>query len=95
MENEIKEKMNELLDKLFDNLSENIEKTENKFKEALSNPCKIHIDNNGVGTTMKIEGERLSLLLTLAGVEKKILSELKCSDTEFDFIKDFVDTKED
>lgn len=90
MDKELKEKKDKLLDDL-DNL---IKDTETKCKEALNMPCKIHIDNDGKGIKLAAKGGRLSLLITLAGAEKNILKELKCSTEEFNLIKIIVKTAE-
>ena len=90
MDNEIKEKLNELLEKVIDKVSKNMDGLEDNFNQAVKEPCKIHVDNDGKGTGVKVEGKRLSLLITLAGAEKNILKELNCSNSEFDFIKNMV-----
>lgn len=97
MDKELKEKMDKVLNKLLDNLDVSLDKIKDidtKCKEALNTPCKIHIDNNGKGTALAIEGGRLSLLITLAGAEKGILKQLNCSNKEFEFIKNMVGTEE-
>lgn len=97
MDKELKEKKDKLLDNL-DNLldinRDKIKDTETKCKEALNMPCKIHIDNDGKGIKLATKGGRLSLLITLAGAEKNILKELKCSTEEFNLIKIIVKTAE-
>ena len=97
MDKELKEKMDKLFDKLLDSLDINLDKIKDidtKCKEALTKPCKIHIDNDGKGTALAVEGGRLSLLITLAGAEKGILKQLNCSTEEFEFIKNMVGTEE-
>ena len=91
MDKELLEKLDKLLEKMVDSISG---KTGAMFKEALSEPCKIHIDNDGKGTALAVEGHRLSLLITLAGAEKGILKQLNCSTEEFEFIKNVVGTRE-
>ena len=97
MDKELKEKMDKLFDKLLDSLDINLDKIKDigtKCKEAINTPCKIHIDNDGKGTRLAVEGGRLSLLITLAGAEKGILKKLNCSTEEFEFIKNMVGTEE-
>lgn len=97
MDKELKEKMDKVLDKLLDSLDGKLDKMKDidtKCKEALNTPCKIHIDNDGKGTALAVEGGRLSLLITLAGAEKSILKELNSSSEEFEFIKNMVGTEE-
>lgn len=83
----------EKMDSLFDN--EEIEKKKQKImdalEEAIKRPCKIHIDAKKDGKCRVMsEGNRLSLLVTLAGAEKNILNELNCDDKFFQFIKSMV-----
>lgn len=77
------------------NLGKAREKFDNMLEEALNQPCKISIEKGENGEAkMGVEGNRLSLIIALAGAEQGILKQLKCSDEEFEFIKNFVSTKE-
>ena len=90
IEKEIKEKLNKLLDGLLDKVAGRMEKLE----EAIHQPCKIHVDNDGTGTKLDVEGCRLTLLLTLVGTEKNMLKQLNCSNEEFELLKNLVGTQE-
>ncbi|MBP5426697.1 MAG: hypothetical protein J6Y29_02195 [Clostridiales bacterium] len=92
---ELLEKLKELTEKMVDKMSKNLDELEGQMTEAIKEPCKIHIDNNGTNTQLDVSGTRLNLLLTLAGAEKTILRDLHCSDSEFEFIKNFVRAGED
>lgn len=94
MDKEIKEKLNKLLDTMLDKVAEKMEEMEGALDKALQQPCKIHIYSNGNDTQLDVEGGRLTLLLTLAGAEQSILKQLKCSEDEFNFIKNIVGTRE-
>ncbi len=99
MDKDIKEMLGNIKELLEIMESKDLTKVKNKFSEmldeALEQPCKISVEKgeNG-GAKIEVEGQRLSLLLTLAGAEKGILKQLHCKDEEFDFIKNFVGTKE-
>lgn len=94
------------LNKLLDDLKEIINKIdedkdykEQKFNdmlnEELNKSCKIAIEKEeNREAKMRIEGSRLSLLLTLAGAEKGILKQLDCDKREFEFIKEIVGINE-
>lgn len=71
------------------------EKFSNMLEEAINQPCKISINKSDNGKCeMGVEGQRLAILVTLAGAEKGILKQVHCSHEEFDFIKNFVGTKD-
>ena len=99
MEKELREMLKELkklrkviTDKDIEEAKENFDKL---MSEALNTPCEISIKKEDSGlANMKIEGKRLAILVTLAGAEKGILQQLKCTDDEFEFIKGFVGSKE-
>ena len=65
------------------------------FENAIKEPCDIVIkkDNNN-GASIMVNGKRLAILVALAGAEEGILKELNCSKEEFNFIKNFIGTKE-
>ncbi len=66
-----------------------------KLLKALNEECKISIekDKNGM-SSINLKGKSLSLLLTLAGLEKAMLKKLDVSEPEFELIKSILDTKE-
>jgi len=99
MEKELKELLKELkklrkvvTDKDMEKAKENFSK---QMEEAIKTPCEISIkkENSGLAN-MKVEGKRLAILVTLAGAEKGILKQLHCTEDEFDFIKNFVGSRE-
>lgn len=94
MDKELNEKMDKLYDKLLDTLFNELDNMRDTFKEATSKPCKIHIDNDGKDTALNVKGGRLTILITLAGTEKRILKYLHCTNEEFEFIKNIVGAKE-
>ena len=68
---------------------------ESELKEAINLPCKITVEKNSKGIACSsIEGTKLSILTTLAGLEKSILSKIDCNKEEFEFIKEFVGSKD-
>lgn len=99
MDKELKEMLNDLKEMLEIVENTDIGKAKKKFEkmlnEALEQPCKITIEKGKNGEAkMGVEGNRLSLLIALAGAEKGILKQVHCSDEEFDFIKNLVGTKD-
>ena len=100
MENkEIKEMLNNLKDLLEIIEDSDLGKAKKKFekmlKEAINEPCKITIEKGKNGEAkLGVEGCRLSLLIALAGAKQGILKQLKCSDEEFEFISNFVGTRD-
>jgi len=99
MDKELKEMLNNLKEMLEIATSNDFDKAKEKFSEimgeALKQPCKITVEKNKKGEAkMGVEGQRLALLVTLAGAEKGILKQLKCNNDEFEFIKQFVGTRE-
>ncbi len=100
MENkEIKEMLNDLkeLIEMFEDsdIGKAKEKFEKMLKEAINEPCKITIEKGKNGEAkLGVEGRRLALLISLAGAKQGILKQLKCSDEEFEFISNFVGTRD-
>jgi len=99
MDKDIREMLNDLKEMLEIATSEDFKNAKDKFsklmEEGLKQPCKITIEKYKDGKAKTgIEGNRLSLLITLAGAEKGILKQLSCSNEEFEFIKNFVGTEE-
>ena len=99
MEKEFKEMLKNLKEMLEMVINEDTEKNKEKFSnmisEAIKQPCKITIEKDKRGQAkLGVEGNRLALLITLAGAEQGILKQLSCEQKEFDFIKGFVGSKE-
>lgn len=99
MEKEFKEMLKNLKEMLEMVTNEDTEKNKEKFSnmisEAIKQPCKITIEKDKRGQAeLGVEGNRLALLITLAGAEQGILKQLSCEQKEFDFIKGFVGSKE-
>ena len=94
MDKDIKDMLKDLLNKMGEKL-EKVEKVDSMISEAINEPCKICIDKKENGEAcLGVEGSRLALLVTLAGMEKSILNKLDCDNQEFSFIKSVVGTKE-
>lgn len=71
------------------------EKFSNMLEEAINEPAIISIEkDNGGKAETRVEGKRLAILVTLAGAEKSILRNIKASEEEFNFIKNFVGSAE-
>ena len=99
MEKEFKEMLKNLKEMLEIVENSDIGKAKEKFsnmlEEAINQPCKITIEKNKGGKcNVKLQGNELSLLLTLAGAEENILKRIYCEQETFDFIKTFVGSKE-
>lgn len=99
MEKEFKEMLKNLKEMLEMVINEDTEKNKEKFNnmmsEAIKQPCKITIEKDKRGQVkVGAEGNRVALLITLAGAEQGILKQLSCEQKEFDFIKGFVGSKE-
>ena len=96
MDKELMEKLEELTNKIIDIMGDKHKKVHDMFEEALNQPCKISIEKEqeSGGAKTCITGSRLSILITLAGLEKGILNELGCDNDEFEFIKKAVGVKE-
>lgn len=99
MEKEFKEMLKNLKEMLEMVINEDTEKNKEKFNnmmsEAIKQPCKITIEKDKRGQVkVGVEGNRVALLITLAGAEQGILKQLSCEQKEFDFIKGFVGSKE-
>lgn len=82
------EELKELMDKL---LSSTLTKTLESLEENLHEPCKIAIekDKKGVAHT-QIEGKRVAILITLAGLEKTILEKTNTPSEVYEFIRKLV-----
>ncbi len=78
-----------------DTMDKSKEKFKNTVSKALNDYCKITIEKDEDGQTrLGVEGNRLSLLIALAGAEQGILHQLNCDEDEFEFIKSFIGTEE-
>lgn len=95
MDKELLEKLKELTDKMMDTMGGKAGKVYNMFNEALNQPCNISVEK-GQGNKAQtcIKGSRLSILVTLAGMEKSILRQLNCDNKEFEFIKNIIGSLE-
>lgn len=96
--NELKEVLSDLK-KIFDEKENTPENAKKMFYEllnrAINEPCEISIkkEKNGYAQA-SINGERLSLIVTLIGLEREVLNKLKCPKEEYEFIKTFIGSKE-
>ena len=99
MEKDIKEMLRDLKEMLEIVTDKDMGKAKDKFSnmlsEAIKQPCKITIEKDKRGqANVGVEGNRLALLVTLAGAEQGILKQLHCDKNEFDFLKEFIGSKE-
>ena len=80
MDKEIKD----LLDKLIE-----------KLGDSLNKECEIHVikDKNGKAE-VNIKGNRIDLLITLAGLKEELLNRLDCSEEMFKAIESMTGVKE-
>ncbi|MBQ6546496.1 MAG: hypothetical protein IJL74_00665 [Bacilli bacterium] len=85
--------LKELLDNLKDKL---MEEMDNKLNEAKNIPCEISVKTNKKGgAEVKVKGNKVSLLIALAGLENSVLKQLKTSENEFKMFKSIVNTEEE
>lgn len=86
----------EILEMLEDSdMGDTKEKFDNILKEAIETPCEISIKKGKNGNAeIGIKGNGLSVLVALAGAEQSILKEFECDNNEFNFIKNFIATRE-
>ncbi len=90
-----KEELNKLLTDVIKRLNESLNGMKEDLKKDLDKPCGIHIDKDKNGkVNIEVIGNRFNLLTTLAGAKKEILKDLRCSNTEWEFIENKVDTRE-
>lgn len=89
-------KMNEELKKLLKEFKELTKRTLiEELEKAVNEKCIISVTKNKKGEAkQKIEGSTLSILITLAGLEKSILRELGTPVELYEMIKECVGTKE-
>lgn len=57
------------------------------FDEGMKGKTVINVENNNGKTDVHIEGSRVGILITLAGVEQAILNKTNCSEKEFEMFK--------
>ena len=99
MEKELKEMLKELENGLGDLLNGNTEvintKIQNKLNEALKDETTISIKKHKDGSAeICTKGNTIAILITLAGLEKAVLKNLKTPDTVWETIKEVVGTRE-
>ena len=94
MENETKEllkKLNNLLGELLDKSEE----TKELFYEASHGNFFIKAENqDNKNICIEVKGEKLAILLGLAGLEKEILKELKVDQSTWEAIKETLKIEE-
>lgn len=91
MDKELKEKLSKLLDMMLDKGLD----VPNYIGDAFKEPCKISIEKKADGTAKTmINGNYLTVLLTLAGLEKVILEKAKVPTPVWENIKEIVGVKE-
>lgn len=98
MDKEIEKLMKDVLKKMDKKLNdmEDIEKMTNKaIDEHINKPCEISIKKGENGEAeCKVEGTRTAILITLAGLEKNILEQLKPPAGLYERIKSKVGIRE-
>ena len=87
------EKMNRILDDMLVKMEKEQKTIKDRIDEVIDEPCKILIEKgkNGEGY-LHIEGNSLAILVALAGAEQNILKKVKCTDSNFEKIKDMIGT---
>lgn len=89
-----------MMSELFANMSKNLDgdldkKIDKAMKRVFNEETEIQIIKSKNGKTeIKTKGTNLSILITLAGLEKSILDRLGLPKRVFDFLKDTVGTME-
>lgn len=96
MDKETREMFKELNETLSKFLKRNKEKTIiDRLKEASKDEFKIVVERGEDGiTNVDVEGERLAILVGLAGLENHLLKELETPDEIWEIIKQVTDTEE-
>lgn len=89
--------LKKMLEKLTTILEKEIKgKLIEKIKEAINEPCKISREKESGGkATTKIEGSILSILITLASLEKTVLEKLDPPAGLFEMLKEITGVTED
>lgn len=95
--------MDKNMDKQLDELVKSLEKLKKasdkklmkELEKSFDEPCEISVKKGTDGNAeCKVEGNRLAILCTLAGLEQAILDKTFTSQMEFERIKDVVGYKE-
>ena len=91
--------MSEMLNKmLIEMLKENKDEINkmigDRLEEATKQPVTISLTNDKGNATVKVEGERLAILLNLISLEKKILEKLSVSNELWEMLKQTVGVEE-
>ena len=96
MDKETREMFKELNETLSKFLKRNKEKSIiDRLKEASKDEFKIVVERGKDGiTNIEVEGERLAILVGLAGLENHLLKELETPDEIWEIIKQVTDTEE-
>lgn len=92
-------KMSKMLNKmLIEMLKENKDEINkmigDRLEEATKEPVTISLTNDKGNATVKVEGERLAILLNLISLEKKILEKLSVSNDLWEMLKQTVGVEE-
>ncbi len=89
---ELKEKLVELISEDFDKKQEKVSKM---IRENINKPSEIIIKGNENGKTeVTVNGERLALIINLAGSLDNILKTLKVDEDTFNAFRNVLDSKE-
>ena len=90
-----KEMLKELLSNLIDGKTDKIgEMVRDRLLEASESDFKISVQNKNGKVHCELEGERLAILIGLAGLEDNILTKLEVPNSTWEIIKRAVSTKE-
>lgn len=87
----LKELLSELLDGKTDKLGEMVR---DRFIEASESDFEISIKGKKGETHCELKGEKLAILIGLAGLEKNVLSKLEVPAGTWEIVKKLVDTEE-
>ena len=84
--------LSKVLEENKDDITKQLDK---KLERALKEKTTISMKKDNEGKAdMHIEGDRIALIVTLAGLEKNMLKQLDVSEEMFELIKKMVGTKE-
>jgi predicted RNA-binding protein len=88
MKKELEKELDKLLEKLKNSILEDDEDINKALKEEHKTPTLIHIEKNKDGkSSIKLEGTSVSILITLAGLEKTIMETVNPPAGFYEFIK--------
>ena len=67
---------------------------ENVIEDAMHQDCKIQVEQKDGKVELHVEGGKITILVLLASLEKSLFKQLKCSEKDFEAIKEVIGTEE-